>query len=221
MTTFTAANVEQDAYERMNRLSPGETLSADDAAYAFRRLNLLVDELAANQPFLYRDVLTSAAQTGNITLGAGAWIGIAPGEEIISASVNGLPMSPLTIQQYNEQVATPTATGSPQLYAYDGFATVYLIPVATGQTIQLQTRAGVSAFVDQTTSYTAPDGYQSALGAALAVRCAPAILGGVPDALLKAEKKCMLGIANYVPAIVDIDTYNRSHRRQGSILYGP
>lgn len=44
-----------DAYERCNRLSPGETLSADDAAFGLRRLNLLVDELSAHPLFLFKD----------------------------------------------------------------------------------------------------------------------------------------------------------------------
>ena len=64
-----------DAYERCNRLSPGETLGADDAAFGFRRLNLLVDEMSASNTFLFKSVLTSAAQAGAITLGAGARAG--------------------------------------------------------------------------------------------------------------------------------------------------
>lgn len=92
-----------DAYERCNRLSPGETLSADDAAFGLRRLNLLVDELSAHPLFLFKDTLTSVAQTGNITLGAGAWSAIAAGTEIIGAACDSLPMLPITVQQYNEQ----------------------------------------------------------------------------------------------------------------------
>ena len=76
-----AIDIITDAYERCNRLSPGETLSADDAAFGLRRLNLLIDELSAQPLFLFKDTLTSAAQTGNITLGVGAWAAIAAGME--------------------------------------------------------------------------------------------------------------------------------------------
>ena len=191
-----------DAYERCNRLSPGETLSADDAAFGLRRLNLLVDELSAQPLFLFKDTLTSVAQTGNITLGAGAWSAIAAGTEIIGAACDSLPMLPITVQQYNEQYR-PAVTGSPALYAHDGFAAVFLWPEPAGQVITLQTRSTVSEFADQTTDYTLPDGWANALGAALAVRIAPNILGQLPQSLVRAEEKAFGAVDKYEPAIID------------------
>jgi hypothetical protein len=192
-----------DAYERCNRLSPGETLNADDAAFGFRRLNLLVDEMSASNLFLFKSVLTSAAQTGAIALGAGAWAAISPGDEIVSATANNQPLTRITMQQYNE-LYQPTTAGFPSFYAQDGLGTVYLWPVAAGQTIKLQTRVGVSSFADQNTDYIMPDGYAAALGAGLAVRIAPSILGAIPPYLIKAEAKCMGSISRYEPAIVDV-----------------
>lgn len=202
-----ALDIITDAYERCNRLSPGETLSADDAAFGLRRLNLLVDELSAQPLFLFKDTLTSAAQTGNITLGAGAWAAIAAGTEIIGAACDSLPMLPITVQQYNEQYR-PAVTGSPALYAHDGLATVFLWPEPVGQVITLQTRSTVSEFADQTTDYTLPDGWANALGAALAVRIAPNILGQVPAILVTAETKAMGAVDKYEPAIVDVGSYS-------------
>ncbi len=214
----TAISIITDAYERLNRLSPGETLGPDETAFGFRRLNLLVDEMSADQQFLFHDLLTSAAQSGNITLGAGSWAAIAQGSEIISATADNQPMGPMTMQQYN-QLFAPTTTGLPNVWAADGLGTVYLYPVPTGQTIKLQTRIGVSAFADQTTQYTMPPGYQSALGAALAVQLAPTVLGRLPAELVRAEAKAMTGIQKITPAIVDVDSYRRYWPRQ-SILYG-
>ena len=57
-----ALEVITDAYQRCNRLSPGESLGGDDIERGFTRLNLLVDEWAADSRFLFQDVLTSAAQ---------------------------------------------------------------------------------------------------------------------------------------------------------------
>lgn len=212
-----ALDIITDAYERLNRLSPGETLSADDAAFGFRRLNLLVDEMSSSIPFLYQDRLTSAAQSGNITLGTGAWAALGVGDEIVSATANNFPMLPITMRQYNE-IYQPAATGIPSVWAFDGLVTVYMWPVPTGQTIKLQTRIGVVAFADQTTVYTAPGGYASALGAALAVRIAPSLMGKVPEYLLRAERAGMAGIEKHDPAILDVSSFSWTH---GGGYYSP
>lgn len=217
--TITALSVIQDAYERCNRLSPGEALSADDAAFGLRRLNALVDELSARSQFLYKNVQTSAAQTGNITLGAGSWAAINPGDEIISVAADNFPLRPITMQQYNE-LYVPTTTGTPNVWAQDGLSTVYLYPSPTGQSIRILTRTGVASFADQTTAYTVPAGYSSALGAALAVRIAPTLLGKLPPELVRAEKAAMGAIDGYQPAILDVTSYSRPRRSVGRIFNG-
>ena len=201
-----ALEIINDAYERCNRLTPGEPLSADDAAFALRKLNLLVDELSSQNLFLFQSVLTSAAQSGAITLGAGAWAAISPGDEIVSATANNLVLAKITMQQYNE-LYQPTVTGTPTVWAQDGLSTVYLWPVPTGQTIKLQTRITCVDFADLSTEYTAPSGYKSALGAGLAVRIAPTICGGVTPDMIRAEKSAMSNINNYQPAIVNVTGY--------------
>jgi hypothetical protein len=215
----TAISIINDAYGRCNRLSPGETLGPDEAAFAFARLNILIDELGAEQEFLFRDVLTSVVQTGNITLGTGSWAAVASGAEIISATADNLPLAPITMQQYNELYA-PTQTGIPNVWAQDGLSTVFLYPVPTGQTIKLQTRVGVSAFADQTTDYTMPPGYKSALGAMLAVKLAPTVLGQVPAELIRAEMRAMNSIKKYDPAVIDVYSYGQPQTVRQSILFG-
>jgi hypothetical protein len=201
-----ALDIILDAYERCNRLSPGETLSADDSEFGLRRLNLLVDELSGQNIFMFLSVLTSAAQSGPITLGTGSWAAISPGDDVVSATANNLVLSPITMRQYNE-LYQPNVQGVPTVYATDGLSTVYLWPVPNGQTIKLQTRSSVSKFIDLTTDYTVPDGYQSALGAALAVRIAPSIIGSVPDYLRQSEKDLMGNISLYNPAILNVDSF--------------
>lgn len=213
-----AVDVIQDAYERINRLSPGETLNADDAAFGFRRLNLLVDEWSAKVQFLYRSVLTSAAQTGNITLAAGSWSTIPVGTQIVGVTVDGLPISKLTMLQYSG-LYDQTSTGTPVAWAQDGLSTVYLYPVATGQTVELLTSVTASTFADLTTTYTAPPGYENALGASLAVRLAPTVLGKLPGELLRAEKAACTGIMGWTPAVVDYHGYQAESCR-GRILNG-
>lgn len=209
-----------DAYERCNRLSPGETLGADDAAFGLRRLNLLVDELSAQNLFLFRDAITSAAQTGDITLGVGAWAAIMPGDEVISAVADNVPLSPITMQQYNA-LYQPATSALPAVYAQNGLSTVYLYPQPNGQTIRLQTRVGVKSFADMTTDYTLPNGYASALGAGLAVRIAPSVLGAIPAGLLRAEKMAMSAASHYEPAILSATAYQRStSKAQGWVVRG-
>jgi hypothetical protein len=205
-----ALDIIKDAYQRCNRLSPGEVLSADDSEFGFDRLNLLVDELSGQASFLYREILTTATQTGHITLGVGAWASIAPGEDIVGGACDNLPMDPITIQKYSEQYRPLTTTGRPLVFAPDGMDMVYMWPVPAGQSVTLQTRSTVSQFADLTTDYTAPDGWRNALGASLAVRIAPNILGQIPAGLLRAEKVAMGVVDKPKPAIVDVTSFNRT-----------
>jgi hypothetical protein len=201
-----ALEIINDAYEKCNRLTPGEPLSADDAAFALRKLNLLVDELSSQNLFLFHEQLTSNAQSGSITLGTGVWASVDPGSEIVSATANNLALSPITMRQYNE-IYQPTVTGVPSVWANDGLSTIYLWPVPTGQTVKLQTRKSVGAFADLTTEYTAPSGYKSALGAGLAVRIAPTICGGVTPDMRSAERSTMDNINHYDPAINNVTSF--------------
>jgi hypothetical protein len=201
-----AIEIIQDAFERCNRLSPGETLGADDVALGMRRLNLLVDELSGQNIYLFLNTLTSNPQSGHITLGIGAWASVPQGEEVISATADNMAMLPITMKQFNE-LYQPTSTGRPTVWAQDGLGTVYLWPVPTGHTIKIQTRGTVAEFVDETTDYIAPAGYKSALGAALAVRIAPNVLGAVPAALEKAERDLMGNISKYSPQIIHTSSY--------------
>ena len=204
-----AIEIINDAFERCNRLSPGEVLSADDVALGMRRLNLLVDELAGKSVHLFLSTLTSNPQSGHITLGAGAWASVPVGAEIVSATADNIPLDPITMQQFNELYA-PNTTGRPEVWAQDGADKVFLWPVPTGQTIKIQTRGTVATFVDESTDYYAPAGYKSALGAALAVRIAPMVIGRIPVELDRAERALMGNISQYKPAVMHVDSFSRS-----------
>lgn len=201
-----AVDLITDAYVRCNRLSPGESVSGDDLDFAFARLNILADELSAKSQFIYHEFIVSAAQTGHITLGAGAWASIAPGIMVDSVTANGFPISPISITQYNA-IFDLTTQGQPQYYAQDGFSTIFLWPVATGQTMRLQSSNSVSAFADLTTNYTLPPGYAAYLGAALAVRIAPNIIGKLPPELVRAELSCAKALTTVTPPIVNVTSY--------------
>jgi hypothetical protein len=208
---ITALSVITSAYKRCNRLSPGETLSADDAVAAFDVLNEFVDELSAQPAFCFLSTLTSAPQSGNITLGSGAWAAVAPGDDIASATADNLAMSLITMQQFNE-LYQPTVTGRPTIWAQDGLGTVYLWPVPTGHTIKLMTRNPVAQFADLTTSYTVPDGWKAALSAGLAVRIAPVITGRVTPELERRARDALSAVCHYEPAIYGVETFTKSRQ---------
>lgn len=205
-----------DALIRINKLYPGESLDADLLAFGLTRLNLLVDELSATSRFLYQTVLTSAAQTGNITLAAGDWAAIPVGTHIEGMTADGAVMSKMSMAQY-AGLSSPTTAGTPHMYAPDGKATIYLYPVPAGTTIQIRTRVSVTAFADATTEYTVPPGYENYLGAALAVRFCPTLARLTPD-LTRAEMAAKVNLRGYTPAIVDVCGYSRSEAT--SILEG-
>lgn len=214
----TALQIITDAFDRLNRLAPGETLSDDDADFSLRRLNTMLDEFGTQGQTLYKSVTTTATQTGHITLGSGSWAAIAPGANIVSCTVDGMPIDKWSMQQYHE-VQDITTTGSPYRYAPDGLSTVYLYPIANGQDVSLLTLAGAADFADLSTEYVLPPGYKSMYGACLAVRLAPTLLGNTPPDLLRAEREARSGIASYTPAILDARSYTHSPRKS-SILNG-
>lgn len=197
--------------------------AADTLDTCFETLNELVDKMSATALFLFKDLLTSAAQTGNIVLGSGSWAAIKPGEFVVSATADNLPLNSITMEQYNKLYA-PTQTGLPALYAQDGLLNVFLWPVPTGQTLKLQTRIGAAQFADLTTQYTVPPGYLNLLGAVTAVRVAPVVIGKIPDDLLREQKSAIDAVWKYDPAIISVPSFtnsdNRGAGRYPSILYG-
>ena len=211
-----ALEVIVDAFERCNRLSPGETLDPDSAAFGFRRLNAFIDELGAQPSFLFKNVITTVTQGGHITLGAGSWAAVAPGTEIISLAADGWLMHPITVAQYNA-LPVLTDTGTPDRYAPDGLSTVYLYPVPTSSVLRMQTRVTVSAFADQETDYTLAPGWFSALASGLAVQIAPNILGQIPPSLIANARRCLSAVDTYRPAAVDVYSFMRSGCRSNIV----
>lgn len=216
----TARTIITLALEAMNRLAPGETLDADLAAACLRRLNAIADDWSAGRDMMPQDLLTAGVVNGaSLTLAAGAFAAIGVGDEIIQVQADGFPMDPITMQQY-QNILLKTASGRPQVWAWDGLATVYVYPASNGSTVSVMTRAQFASFVDLDTAYTLPSGYQGAFAASLSVAMAPAVLGGVTPGLLAAEKKALYNVGNSTvrPAIVQATPL--SARPAGSILQG-
>lgn len=214
----TAVQIVTDAMRALNRLSPGETLAADDLVAGFDRLNLIVDTLSASKAFLYKTVITSAAQTGNITLAAGSWAAIPVGTRLVSVSVDGEEIPRITPKQYAAEYDT-TTSGSPTRWTQDGHAAVQFVPVPNGQTVKVAHAVSVSAFADTTTDYTMPPGFKAYLAAATAVKMAPVYNPKMLVALLREEKAAAKAVAWVEPAIAGTLTYQMP-RERSRILAG-
>jgi hypothetical protein len=212
----TARNIVTVALESMNRLSPGETANADLLAIALRQLNNIADQWSAGRAYLFKDAFTSGVVTGaSLTLAAGSFAAIPLGRAIIGATADSYAMQPMSIADYRD-IYDKASTGTPQYYAHDGAATVYLYPVAAGETILIHANVEISQFADLDTNYTMPSGYQAGFAASLAVALAPALLGNIPIALEAAKRAAVHGIigSNMRPAIL------RGREDVGNIIQG-
>lgn len=190
----------------LNRLSPGETLNADDGAVCLDALNHIADELNGSKSFLFREVLTTSSPITGASAALGvAWPTLAPGDEIAGATLGDEAdhMDALTMAQY-AAITDKVSAGSPRYYAHDGLATVYLYPAASGQTVTLRTKAVVGDFADLDTEYSMPKGYKSALSALLAEKMAPTMVGGVSAPVAQAAQKArnQLSQQSVNPAII-------------------
>ncbi|WP_426076517.1 hypothetical protein [Janthinobacterium sp. PSPC3-1] len=216
----TARTILSLTLEAMNRLSPGETVDADLAAACLRRLNSIADDWSVGRAMPPQQQIVSGAVTGqSMTLGQGPFASIPAGTEVAQLQADDYPMTPITMAQYNN-IYEKVGPGRPELWAYDGLATIYLHPAASGNTINALSRVPFSQFADLDTAYLLPAGYRGAFAAALAVAMAPALLGKVTNELVMAERRAMFRIenANVNPAI--ISTSPLTPNCGGNILQG-
>lgn len=204
----------------LNRLSPGETLDADTAAFCLDGLNNAIDAINGLKSFLWRQILTAGTVTGVSGELGTTWVGLSSGDEILGATVAysagmDIPLYPMSMERYANIPLKQTAS-IPREYAHDGAATVYFYPACTGQVVTLRTKQAASEFADLDTDYVMPKGYKSALSALLAFQVAPVLNGGVPAAVqvasVAARKQLASQAAN--PAIL------QSSNHAGNILSG-
>lgn len=204
-----------DAYRACNRLFPGEILSGEDIDRGFDELGLVVDRLEADTQFLFKNVMTSAVQTGDITLGSGSWAAIAPGDNIVNVFESDVLLDFATPAVFTQYLETPQS-GVPVVWTYDGFSVVSLYPSASGQTIKIETQQGVSQFADLETEYTLKKGYRSLLSVRLALRLHPIIAKLTAleiQNLEKEEIKCALLVGGFKPAMLDALAYKNGYNR--------
>lgn len=205
----------------LNRLSPGEQEDADLFGRCLDALGSIVDEMNGGKGMLWREVFTTSSAISGPSAQLGvAWPTLVAGDEILGATVRyaggqDIPLSPITMGQYQQITAKDTAS-IPAFYAHDGAATIYLWPAAAGQAITVRTKQAAQSFADLDSDYVMPAGFQSALEALLAEKMADVLVGGISPKVARDAARARRRLESQVidPAIID------GGRNYGNILTG-
>lgn len=205
----------------LNRLSPGEAEDADLFGRCLDALASIVDRMNGSEGLLWREIFTKSTPISGMTATLGVdWATLASGVEIQGATVQyaagmDIPMSEITMEQY-EQIPVKATASLPQVYAYDGNATVYFYPAAAGQTVTFRTLQQASNFADLDTDYVLPSGYQSAFEDFLAEKMAPTLN---PSLLAVAKANAEASRLRIAANVIDPAILQGGHR-MGNILTG-
>ena len=221
MPTVTATQIMTDFFQALNIYQPGDAFNATDTTTLLRQLNLLIGQWAQQSltiPAETRSVfllstLFAGGHTGSstapFTVGASGDLNIPKPPNQSSVTGAGLllnassppveiPRGIMTNDGYDrERIKDLTSTLFTSVFYLPTFAgglgELFLWPVPTDLTnsLVLYTRTGLTAFVDLTTVYSIPDGYDEALYLNLIVR-AGKFFGRKPDADDRADARTSL-----------------------------
>lgn len=179
----------------LGQLAAGEQLSAEDAADGLAELNLLLSSWANERLLVFGTRRATYTLTPNLsphTIGASGTLATTRPLRIDGAGVvmpgttAELPLDVLTDAEYQAVVdKTLTSTLPTRLWVEDTYpnANLWFWPVPTvAATLALYTTSRISAFAASDV-VSLPDGYEDALGHALAMRMAPSF-GAEPSPTL-------------------------------------
>lgn len=199
-TTVTATGIITSALDSLGVYGVGEQVSAADIADGLRRLNAMVSSWSIQPltiPVVAREVFPVVSNVGVYTIGAGADFDTIRPSRIESASLllnsaspptevpcgimteqgwQALQTKDLTSTQWTQVYYEPTYTTSNW-----GTVTLWPIPTTADNDLVLYFKQPLVEFVNSTTSYQVPPGYEEALVYNLAVRLAGPHGMPVPD----------------------------------------
>lgn len=182
----TALSLIESAMSKINMLTAGETVSAEDAAVGILRLNALVDALENENLFAYTTqdtTFTLNAGDTSMTIGPAQEINMGRPVKILRGSfsrVGGIDykLSPITETEYNDiSQKSAFSTVAPSVCFYDGGSPTGILyfwpsPSAAAEVHLITPESGGQA-TDLTTAYVFPPGYQRYIEYALAIELAP------------------------------------------------
>jgi hypothetical protein len=200
----TFLDLAQLALQHLMVLQDSETVNASDAALALTKMNLILDQWAAEDltiPAILRTTFSITPSTSSYTVGVGGNVNVTRPEYIDNVTFYDnsktpfleMPMEKLTDDMY-EQFPYKTMTNVwPQFWWYNrtyagSLATLILLPVPTSATITgvVYSKSALAQIATLTTQMIFPSGYQNMIVTNLAVALA-SIFGTEPSPTLVAE----------------------------------
>lgn len=199
MAITTASDICQNGLEEIGVLAAGETMTAEDGAFSLDRLNLLIDQWAAQRLQMY----TVTRTTWTITSGTASY-NVAVGQVVNRARpvyierirfqdtsltpIQEYGLDPLTEDGYaNIPNKTLTSLWPSAAYYNPTFpnAVITLWPVPTSSTLQgvLYAPTAITQFIALTDSLSLPPGYKRMMVKMLAIDLAGPYTRDVPQAL--------------------------------------
>ena len=183
----TVREIITDAMIEIGILDPSEAASANQAAWALRHLNGMLEQWQNDDLLIYtvdRTLYPTVANQQIYTLGVGGdWATtqpVRPGQiDMVSVMVGTveIPISVLNDEQWRDVTLKSTPSSFPLLMWSNGnfpLNTLYFWPIPTGiYSIVLYTWGQVSSFADINATVTLPKGYRDVLVFNLAKRLAP------------------------------------------------
>jgi hypothetical protein len=166
-----------DAFSEAGILAQGESLSAEDGAYALRKLNRLIESWSADGILVYKKVQESlTVSASGSTIGTSQTLNTEAPIQIESAKITvsdiDYDVELINSKQYAD-IASKAQTGRPTKLYYEGRGTgakIYLWPAPDqSYSLKLFSTKKIASFTGLSDSVTVPAGYERMIVSNLAV----------------------------------------------------
>jgi hypothetical protein len=211
----TAQSLIEDAFGYLGLYSPGEPLSAADAARGLRELNKMVDSWSTESLSCYainEQSLTLVPGKAAYTIGPGGDVPLTRPISLIASpgscyavdfNENQYQIDVLTQEQWNRRGSRNTTSNFPEVVFYDPQFPLGILkfdPIPNiGYTVYFDSYLQIAEFPTLTSPVILPPGYELALGSNLAIQIKPFYPGiALDEAVVKisADSKATIKRAN-------------------------
>lgn len=185
-----ARSIINQAARKIAVVGRGQVMPSDEAQDALTALNSMIKGFSAGNGIDYNEKRDTYSLTGaeSYTIGVGGDFNTTRPDGITSAYLSvgqtDCPLEQINSEQYS-QLVDKNIKGISGCFYYQNntpLGNIFLYPVgASGYTITLVTRQQDASFVDLTTDYSLPEGYEEMLVYNLALRLAPEYEKPVPN----------------------------------------
>lgn len=218
----TVREILTDALIETGIIDPSEAIDANQAAWALRHLNGMLEAWQNDDLLIYtvdRTLYSTVANQQSYTLGVGGnWVtteAIRPGQiDMVSVMVGTveIPIAVLNDEQWRDVTLKNTPSSFPLMMWSNGnypLNSLYFWPIPTGvYSIVLYTWGQVASFPDVNATVTLPKGYRDALVFNLAKRLASGMATQASPNTIEEARKALATIKkmNWEPTYRSVDS---------------